>query len=64
MNARTWNLKLMATDDHPETTLTGVSDDVARTVLHGLMYGYLDRARLHDAVAGARTDRHEGALAA
>ena len=39
MNTRTWNLKLMATDDHPATTLEGVSHEDATKILRGLMYG-------------------------
>jgi hypothetical protein len=65
MNARTWNLKLMATDEHPETTLEGVSQEAATTILRGLMYGSLDHAHAQAAVAaGATVDRHEGPLAA
>ena len=37
--ARTWNLKLTATDDHPETTIEGVSQEAATKILRGLMYG-------------------------
>jgi hypothetical protein len=64
MNTRTWNLKLMATDEHPETKLHGVSQEAATHILRGLMYGSLDRANLHEVAAAARVDRHEGPLAA
>ncbi|HEX7292888.1 MAG TPA: hypothetical protein VF250_17330 [Conexibacter sp.] len=64
MNAPTWNLKLMATDEHPETTIEGVPQEAATHILRGLMYGSLDRANLHEAVAAARADHHEGSLAA
>lgn len=65
MNSRTWNLKLMATDDHPETTLEGVSQEDAAKLLRGLMYGpdSSDYAHVRAAVRTA-VDRHEGALAA
>jgi len=63
MITRTWNLKLMATDEHPETTIEGVSQEAATHLLRGLMYGSLDRTNLHE-VAAARADRHEGPLAA
>jgi len=39
MNTRTWNLKLTATDEYPETTIEGVSHADARRILQGLMYG-------------------------
>jgi hypothetical protein len=66
MNARTWNLKLMATDKHPEATLEGVSQEDATKILRGLMYGPGSREYTHvqAAVAGVRADRHEGPLAA
>jgi hypothetical protein len=64
MTARTWNLKLMATDEHPETTLEGVSQEAASTLLRELMYGSLDHAHAQAAAARARADRHEGPLAA
>lgn len=64
MNARTWNLKLMATDEHPETTIEGVSQEAATNLLRGLMYGSLDHTNLHEVAAAARADRHEGPLAA
>lgn len=66
MNARTWNLKLMATDEHPETTIEGVSQNDATKLLRGLMYGAgsADDAHLQAAVHAAGTDRHEGSLAA
>lgn len=66
MNARTWNLKLMATEDHPELTIEGVPHDAATKILRGLMYGpgSRDYAHVQDAIAGARVDRHEGPLAA
>ena len=67
MTARTWNLKLTATDWHPETTIEGVSQEAATKILRGLMYGPGSAAYTHveHAVAVARrTDRHEGPLAA
>jgi len=66
MNARTWNLKLTATDDHPETTLEGVSHEDATKILRGLMYGpgSVEYAHVQAAVAGLGADRHEGPLAA
>ncbi len=68
MNTRTWNLKLMATDDHPETTIEGVPQADAATILRGLMYGpgSAEYEHVHAAVAtaGAVVDRHEGPLAA
>jgi len=67
MNTRTWNLKLMATGDHPETTLEGVSRDDAAKILRGLMYGpdSTEYAHVQHAVAAAgRVDRHEASLAA
>jgi hypothetical protein len=67
MNARTWNLKLMATDEHPETTIEGVSQEAAAKILRGLMYGpgSADYAHVEHAVADARRlDRHESSLAA
>jgi len=68
MNTRTWNLKLTATDDRPETTLEGVSHDDATKILRGLMYGpgSTDYAHVQAAVAtaGVAVDRHEGPLAA
>lgn len=67
MTARTWNLKLMATDEHPAATIDGVSQEAATMILRGLMYGPGSReyAHVEHAVAAARTiDRHEGSLAA
>ena len=67
MNSRTWNLKLMATDTHPATTIEGVSQEDATKILRGLMHGPASRdyAHVEAAVRSARTlDRHEGALAA
>jgi len=64
MNTRTWNLKLLATDEHPETTIEGVPHEAATNIVRGLMYGSLDRTNLHEVVAAARADRHEGPLAA
>ena len=66
MNSRTWNLKLMATDDHPATTLERVSQEDAAKLLRGLMYGpgSSDYAHVQDAVRAAAVDRHEGPLAA
>lgn len=39
MEDRTWTLKLMATDEHPETTVAGVSKEEAMMLLRGLMHG-------------------------
>ncbi|MGN6189518.1 MAG: hypothetical protein ACTHOE_11500 [Conexibacter sp.] len=67
MTARTWNLKLMATDAHPATTIEGVSQENAARILRGLMYGpgSPEYTHVEQAVAVARTvDRHEGPLAA
>ena len=67
MNTRTWNLKLMATDEHPETLIEGVSHEDATKLLRGLMYGpgTSDYAHVESALRTARTlDRHEGPLAA
>jgi hypothetical protein len=66
MNNRTWNLKLMATDEHPETTIEGVSQDEATKILRGLMYGPTshDYAHVRAAVETVHADRHEGSLAA
>lgn len=66
MNSTTWNLKLMATDNHPETTIKGVSRDDATQILRGLMYGpgSADYAHVEAAVHAVTADRHEGALAA
>jgi hypothetical protein len=63
MTARTWNLKLMATDEHPEMTVEGLSQEAATNVLRGLMHGDIDREQLND-VPAARADRHEAPLAA
>ena len=66
MNTRTWNLKLMATDDHPETTLEGVAREDAAKILRGLMHGpgSIEYTHVQAAVAGVGADRHEGPLAA
>jgi hypothetical protein len=68
MNTRTWNLKLTATDDHPATTLSGVSQEDATQILRGLMYGPQSRQYAHVrnavATAGVAVDHHEGPLAA
>ena len=66
MSTRTWNLKLMATDEHPATTLEGVSQADATKILRGLMYGpgSTEYAHVQAAVGTARADRHEGPLAA
>ncbi len=64
-NTRTWNLNLMATDDHPATKLEGVSQEDTMKILRGLMYGpdYPAYADVRAAIT-APADRHEGALAA
>jgi hypothetical protein len=58
----------MATDDHPETTIEGVSQADATTILRGLMYGpgsaEYGHVQAAVATAGARADHHEGPLAA
>jgi hypothetical protein len=67
MNTRTWNLKLMATNEHPETVIEGVSQEHATQLLRGLMYGpgTRDWGHVEAAVRIARPlDRHEGSLAA
>jgi hypothetical protein len=67
MNSRTWNLKLTATDEHPEAVIENVSQEDAAKLLRGLMYGpgTHDYEHVEAAVRTARTlDRHEGALAA
>lgn len=68
MNTRTWNLKLMATDDRPETTIEGVAQADATKILRGLMYGpgSVEYGHVQAVVAtvGAGIDRHEGPLAA
>jgi hypothetical protein len=68
MNTRTWNLNLLATDDHPAATLEGVSRDDATKILRGLMYGpgSTEFAHVQAAVATTRVavDHHEGPLAA
>ena len=67
MNTRTWNLKLMATDEHPEATLEGVSREDAAKILRGLMHGpnSAEYAHVQHAVARAGSrDRHEAPLAA
>jgi glutamine synthetase type III len=66
MNTRTWNLKLTATADHPETLLEGVSQDDAAKIVRGLMYGpgAVEYAHVQAAADGVSADRHEGALAA
>jgi hypothetical protein len=67
MTARTWNLKLTATEQYPETTIEGVPQADAAKILRGLIYGpgSRDYAHVEHAVTAARTlDRHEGSLAA
>jgi hypothetical protein len=66
MDTRTWNVKLMATEDRPETTIEGLSHDATTRLLHELMYGsgLGDHEALRAAALAARVDRHEGALAA
>jgi hypothetical protein len=39
MKNRTWTLNLMATPDHPATTLAGIPQDEATRILHGLIHG-------------------------
>jgi hypothetical protein len=36
---KTWNVKLMATDEVPETTIEGVRHDEAVKLIRALMYG-------------------------
>lgn len=67
MSTRTWNVKLAATDEHPETIVEGVSNEDATKLLRGLMYGpgTSDYAHVEAAVRAARApDRHESSLAA
>lgn len=35
---KTWNLTLMATDDRPQTTVRGLTEDAARDLLLRLVY--------------------------
>ncbi len=67
MNARIWNLRLMATDERPETLIEGVSQRDARTIIQGLMYGPGAPEYKHveaAAAAGVAVDHHEAPLAA
>ena len=68
MTTRTWNLTLTATEDHPEATIEGVSQEDATKILRGLMHGpgSHDYAHVEHALAAVRTrtDHHEGPLAA
>lgn len=66
MNSRTWNLKLNATDTHPEATVNGLSQEDAARVLRGLIHGPAspDYAYVESVVATTSVDRHEGPLAA
>jgi hypothetical protein len=66
MNTRTWNVKLMATDEHPETTIEGVSNEDAAKILRGLMYGpdAIEYGHVKAARAHAPVDHHERSLAA
>jgi hypothetical protein len=36
---KTWNLKLMATDERPETTIEGIGHEDAVKMIRALMYG-------------------------
>lgn len=36
---KTWNVKVMATDEFPETTIAGVGNDDAVKMIRALMYG-------------------------
>jgi len=64
MNARTWNLNLMATAEHPKTTIANVSQADAAKILRGLMYGPGSSESAHVGAAVTAVDRHEVALAA
>ena len=68
MNTHTWNFRLMATDDHPETTIAAVSQEDAAKILRGLVHGPASPhyAHVEAAVqaAGAGADGHEQPLAA
>jgi hypothetical protein len=39
MKNRTWTLNLMATDEHPATTLEGIPQAEAANILRGLIHG-------------------------
>lgn len=66
MNARTWNLTLMANEQHGETTIERVSHEVATKILRGLMYGpgSTDYQHVEAAAKGARARRRDDRLAA
>ena len=62
MNTRTWNIKLVATEEHPETTLENVPQEQAAKILRRMMYG---PARSYAVALGGRRDgSHENPLAA
>lgn len=65
MLSRTWNMKLTATDQYPETTLTGVMHDVALDIVRGLMYGPASHEHKHveAAVRSSRARSQERAAA-
>lgn len=62
---RTWNVKLTATDEYPETTLDGVSHDDALEIMRGLMYGPASREykRVETVVSSSRARSNERAAA-
>jgi hypothetical protein len=61
MNTRTWNMKLMATEQHGETTIERVSHEVATKILRGLMYGpgSTEYQHVEAAAKGARARRRD-----
>lgn len=62
---RTWNMKLMATENLPETTIEGVSQEDTTKILRGLMYGPDSRDYTHveAAVSAAHEHRNESLAA-
>jgi hypothetical protein len=63
MQNRTWNLKLMATEDHPELTLEGVSHEEAIKITRGLMTGPGSSEYGHVVAAVRATSTHESMAA-
>lgn len=63
MSNRTWNLKLAATGDQPETTLQGLSQDEARLVVYELMHGTRTTEPAHLRAAIRRTSGDERPVA-
>jgi hypothetical protein len=63
MTNRTWNLKLMATEEQPETTVGGISGANAAKIMRALVYGSEAQARAQ-LDAAAREARGHAPLAA